>query len=70
MPSSSSSRLYFAPKFDNKIYTSIPCVGTKQIINITIKKNNGVLPWAKKHFWTIVDVGIFKPNNHFKAMEN
>ncbi len=29
-----------------------------------------MLPWAKKHFWTTMDVGIFKPNNHFKAIDN
>jgi hypothetical protein len=34
------------------------------------QKNNGVLPHAKKHLWTTVDVKIFKASNHFKAMDN
>ncbi len=25
-----------------------------------------MLPQAKKHFWTTMDVKIFKPNNHAK----
>ncbi len=57
-----------APKFDSKICTSISYVGTKQNISVTIKKNNGVLPRAKKHFWTIMDVGIFKATNNWNNL--
>jgi hypothetical protein len=39
-------------------------------VSISPLKKNGVLPRAKKHFWTIMDVKSFKPNNHFKATNN
>jgi hypothetical protein len=70
MTSSSSSRLDFV--LQNLIAKSTLkfCMLATNKASLPPLKKNGLLPWAKKHFWTIVDVEIFKANNHFKATKN
>jgi hypothetical protein len=34
--------------------------------SISPSKSNGVLPWAKKHFWTTIDIGISNQTIHSK----
>ncbi len=64
MASSSLSRLDYV--FQNLIFLMLAPNKTSS----SPLKNNGVLLWVKKCFWTIVEIKIFKPNNHFKALDN
>jgi hypothetical protein len=63
MASSSSSRLH--SMLQNLHFNFLCWQQTKHQYHH--KKNNGVLQRAKKHFWSTMDVEIFKANNHFKA---